>query len=343
MSGRRGWRPIFARMVAFAALLLLCTTSSLGAPKQRLDLIFIETPDTSYGQAAIAFKRLVETRSGGSLGITLHPEGQWGGHVLEDLDMIAQVRTGHAHIALVSTAPLSNLCPELEVLNYPFLFSDYTQAYRALDSAVGHALLAATARHGLRTLVLLDGGFRLFATTRPVRGLADFRGLRVRTLQNRTYVGLVKAFGGVPVPAAIRKIREMVARGFIEAADRSYPTYGSLDLYRVLRYVTETNHAYLTKALVVNEAVCTSLSPAHRALLEQAADQVARRHRMDFRAEIEAVRKRARQSGVQIIPLTPAERRAFEVASRPVQEEVARIVGADLVARVRAAARGISP
>ena len=328
-----------ARAWLLALMALLCATrGGIAAPSSTLDLVLIESAETSYATAASRLKQVVEARSSGRLRINLHLDGRFGTRTLEDLDMVSAVRAGTVSMALVSSAPLSNLCAELEVLNDPFLFRDYGHVWRVLDGKVGLELLAAPLRHGLRGLAFFDGGFRLFASTRPIASLSDFRGLRVRTLQNRTYVGLVKAFQGVPVPAAINKIRTMVTRGFIDAADRSYPTYGSLDLYDVLRYVTETNHAYAAKVLIVNEAALAALPREQRDLLVQAVSEVAHRHRDDFRAEIERVRKRALSRGVKIITLSADQRRAFETASRPVQEEVVRLAGRDLVERVRSAA-----
>jgi C4-dicarboxylate-binding protein DctP len=221
----------------------------------------------------------------------------------------------------------------------PFIFVDYAHVDRVLDGPIGEGLLAGLTHHGLRGLAFMDGGFRLFATTHPVRTLADFRGLRIRTLQNRTYIDLVKALHAIPVPAGINKIYEMVQRGFIDAADRSYPTYWSLRLYDVLKYITETNHAYAAKVFIINERFYTGLPADVRAIVKRAAIEAAHLQRQIFRREIGAVKKEAAAHGVHIIALSPSQREAFEAASRPIQEEVTRIVGRDLVDQVRSLRR----
>lgn len=330
-------RTLWCTAALLAAFLVVATTAV--ATPVEIDLIYPESVKTSFGGAAENFRRLVESRSRGEIQVVPHADGRWGGRTLEDPEMITEVRAGRIRMALVPTAHLSNLSPALEVLNAPFLFKSYDHVRRVLDGPIGKRLLESSASRGVRGLAFVDGGFRLFACTRPVARLSDFQGLRVRTLQNRTYVSLVKALGGVPVPAAMFKIRAMVERGFIDAADRSYPSYGSLELYDLLRYVTETNHAYVAKVFIVNEPFFGSLSPGQRAIVDQAARESAVRQRAAFAKEIDAVKKHAVSRGVRIIPLGAAERVALETAVRVVQEEVTRLAGVELVEQVRAADR----
>lgn len=326
-----------ALVLALVALVLCGAPRAIATPIE-IELVYPEAASTSFGAAVDTFRALVASRSGGELRVVAHADGKWGDRVLDDIDMINEVRAGHVRMALVTSAHLSNLSPTLEVLNAPFIFESEAHVWRVLDGPIGDELLAAPVAQGVRGLAFIDGGFRIFACTRPVARLADFHGLRVRTLQNRAYVSLVKALGGVPVPASMNKIRAMVTRGFIDAADRSYPTYGDLNLYDLLRFVLETRHAYVAKVFIVNEPFFATLSPHTRAIIAQAARKAARAQRAGFRAETDAVKKRAVSLGVKIIALSAAERKAFEAATQVVRDEVVRLAGRDLVERVRAAA-----
>lgn len=331
----------FARALSLAIALwavALCAASCAFATPIEIELVYPEAAGTSFGTAVETFRALVASRSGGELRVIAHADGRWGDLTLDDLDMINEVRAGRVRMALVTSAHLSNLSPALEVLNAPFIFESEAHVWRVLDGAIGDELLAAPVAQGVRGLAFIDGGFRIFACTRPVARLADFHGLRVRTLQNRAYVSLVKALGGVPVPASMNKIRAMVVRGFIDAADRSYPTYGDLNLYDLLRFVLETHHAYVAKVFIVNESFFATLSPHTRAIISQSARKAARGQRAGFRAETEAVKKRAASLGVKIITLSASERAAFEAATQVVRDEVVRLAGRELVERVRAAA-----
>lgn len=328
---------------ALGLLIVLWTAIACGPPRAlaapiEIELVYPEAASTSFGAAVETLRALVASRSGGALRVVAHADGRWGNRVLDDLGMINEVRAGRVRMALVTSAHLANLSPALEVLNAPFIFKNQAHVQRVLDGPIGAELLAAAVDRGVRGLAFVDGGFRLFACTRPVAHLADFRGLRVRTLQNRAYVSIVKALGGVPVPASMSKIRAMVLRGFINAADRSYPTYGDLNLYDVLRYVLETRHAYVAKVFIVNEPFFASLSPRLQAIIGQAAREAARAQRAPFRAESDAVKKRAVSLGVTIIPLSAADRKAFEAATQVVRDEVVRLAGRALVERVQAAA-----
>lgn len=304
--------------------------------KWHCDLIFVETADTSFGLAARQFKTLVEARTHGQMSITLRPNGQWNGQTLDEPQIVSAVVGGQPQMALVTTGPLSNYSPELEVLNYPFLFKNYAQVDRVLDGPIGERLLAALPARGLHGLCFMDGGFRIVTASRPLQHLSDFHNLRVRSLPSRTYVNLLKALQAIPVPSSIDKIYAMAQRGYIEAADRSYPTYWSLKLYDVFKFITETNHAYSPKVLIVNQALFASLPADVQAALGGAAVQTRLGQRHAFRAEVAAVKKHAAEHGVRIITLSATDAADLEVASRPVQEQVTRIVGRQLVDQIRA-------
>jgi TRAP-type C4-dicarboxylate transport system substrate-binding protein len=236
---------------------------------------------------------------------------------------------------MLTTAPLANHVEDFELLDVPFLFRDYGHVDRVLDGSIGARLLRRLPSHGMHGFVFLDGGFRLFSTNRAVRTLAEFRGLRVRVLQNRIHVNLIKAFGGVPVPAPRDRIVEMARKGYINAADRSLPTYWDIGLYAVQRFVLDTRHLYVAKVLVANETFYKQLSASDRAALEAGARACRDVQRRQFRAELQRVQREARQRGVQIFTLSKAEKARFEAAARPVVEQATRLVGEAAVRQVR--------
>lgn len=322
--------------VRFLLVLWMMVVAALpsGAAPQVVDVLFVDSGDSSFAVAAAHFKSLVEKRSGGALKVRVHPGGRWDNKALDELGIVRAVQAGKPELAIVSSAPLTGYAAELEVVDVPFIFRDYAHVDNVLDGPVGTRLLGALSPRGLRGLAWLDCGFRVFSCSRPVTSLGAFRNLRVRVMQSPTYVSLVKAFKGVPVPSAVDKIHAMAAKGYIDAADRSYPTYWDFKLYEVQKYITETNHAYAAKVFVSNEAWFQSLSPALRKVVADAARESRIPQRKAFRKEVDRVKKAAAGRGVRIFVLSPAEHRAFVDASRPVVEQVKRQIGAGLVNQI---------
>jgi tripartite ATP-independent transporter DctP family solute receptor len=323
------------RLAFIVALLALCSAPSLAAAPRFIDVLFVDPADSSFMVAAQSFRKSVEKASKGTLKVRIHADGKWQGRSLDELAITQAVVVGAPQVGIVSVAPLAGFNPEMQVVDIPFLFRDYGHVDRVLDGPVGMRLLDGMAARGLRGLSFLDCGFRIFSSSKPLRKLADFRNLNVRVMQSRSYINLIKALQAKPVPSAVDKIHTMAARGYIDAADRSYPTYWDFHLYEVQKNILETWHAYHPKAFVINEAFFRGLSKTDQDILKRAAWEARTPQRQAFRGQVQRVKRDVAQRGVKIQTLSAADRQEFVEASRPVAAQVTRLVGEDLVRQVR--------
>lgn len=324
------------RRIGAWVLFLWCLAGIRGAwAATTIDLIFVDPPDSSFQVAARQFKKVVEAKSGGRLRVAIHANGSWQGRSLDELGIVRALAQGTPQVAIVSASPLSGYNAEMQALDAPFLFRDYRQVDHVLDGSIGKRLLDGLTRHGLYGLSFLDCGFRIFSSSKPIQRLSDFQNKSVRVMQSRTYINLVKAFQAKPVPSAVDKIHAMAAKGYIDAADRSYPTYWDFKLYEVQKFITETNHAYAAKVLVANGRFFSGLPPELQQAVRQAALAARAPQRKAFRADVARVKREVARRGVRIFTLNAADRQAFVNASRPVMQQVSRLVGADLVRQIQ--------
>jgi C4-dicarboxylate-binding protein DctP len=325
---------VTARLVLL--LWLLGTGLALAGPApSHVDVLFVDSPASSYAQAAATFKTRVEKETHGGLHVSVHAGGRWHDQTLDELAIIHDVIENKVSMAMITVSPLANYNEQLELLDIPFLFKSYEQVDKVLDGPIGARLLGGLEQKGLVGLSFLDGGFRIYSSREPIHSLRDMVGKRVRVMQNRTYINLVKAFSATPVPSAVANIYEMAERGYIDAADRSYPTYWDFKLYDVQKYIIETNHAYSVKIFLINKKFFDGLPSALQQAVRHAAQTASLAQRVAFRGQVEQVKREAASRGVTITVLSPQARQAFVEASRPVVEQVSRLVGADLVSQVR--------
>lgn len=154
-------------------------------------------------------------------------------------------------------------------------------------------------------------------------------------MQSPVYVNFVQALGAEPVPSAVDRIHEMGRQGFIDAADRSYPTYWDFRLYEVHRNITESNHAYSAKVLVVNRDWWDRLPAPTRLALQQAARQAEVEHRTRQRQEQARVKRQVAQARIAIFTLSPQERQRFRERVQPLYDAFTRQHGPGLVRRLR--------
>lgn len=318
---------------------LLCLWLSAPASAAVLRLLFVDPPGSSFDVAAQSFKHEVERRSHGALQVEVHAAGAWQGRHLDELQILQRIRKGEAAMGLLTTAPLGNVSPSLEALDMPFLFSDYPQVDAVLDGPMGQRLLGGLTVAGLHGLAFMDCGFRIFTSSRPLRGLTDLRNLRVRVMQNSVYYSFVKLIGAIPVPAPVDKVYDMARRGYVDAADRSYPTFWEFRQYEVQKYILESNHAYAAKAMVCNLAVWQKLAPPLRSIVTEAATRARDLQRLRFRRDVARARAECRRTGVTVHVLSEADRQHMRDLCRPIYAELERRVGRDLLSQLVQAAR----
>src|SRR5262249_41063688 len=136
-------------------------------------------------QALMYMARLVEERTGGRHRIRVFHSRQLG----EEKETIEQTRVGAIDLNRTNVAPIGSLVPAANVLALPFLFRSFAHLHDVLDREIGSEILASFERHGFVGLAFYDSGARsLYNSVRPVRSLADMKGLRIRVQQSELMV-----------------------------------------------------------------------------------------------------------------------------------------------------------
>jgi tripartite ATP-independent transporter DctP family solute receptor len=325
-----------AKIQSDGPTLVASASPTLTAPTSQgtLNMLFVDSPASSFATAAQGLDRLIRQGSQGKLSLSLHPSGLYAGKKLDELAIIEAVRSGKAQLGAVTCSPLANFSSDFEVFDLPFLFRDYEHADRVLMGPIGEKLLARLEQKGLVGLGTLEVGFRIFSSSVPLPTLAEFRGKRVRVMQSATSIRMARQLGCEAVPSPVDKIYQMGKEGYIDAADRTYPTYWDFNLYEVQRYITDTRHSYTMKVIVMNKEAFDQLSEAERQSVRQAVRDIEKGQREAQRAEDRRVKEECRKRGIQIYELTPQEMGQFVEACRPLYEEYRKLRGSSLLDKV---------
>lgn len=282
---------------------------------------FVDSKDSTFALAMEEFAKVVENRSNGELRVELFPGGLVDGVQMDERQLVEAVRTGKLSIGLSTTSPLTNFNHLLDIFDIPFLFADQDHADRVLDGPVGQQLLSCLQDKNLYGLGYMEVGFRVFSSSIPMPDYASFAGKKLRVMQSVTFTRFVKAIGGDPVPAPVDKIYLMGKEGYIDGADRTYPTYWDFRLYDVHRFITETHHAYSVKMILINDQLYDSLPQAQKDLLLESAKEASRLQRKKQREADDAVKELAIKEGIKIFELQPEEREKFVIASDELYDE----------------------
>ncbi len=130
------------------------------------------------------WKRLVEEESGGAMTIELYPSSQLG----SKNDIIDQMLAGDSVVTLADGAFYADRgVPDFSILFAPYLFTSWDDCWKLVASPWYAEQSKKLEEKGLKLLPSnWVYGDRHTLTTRPVRSVADLKGMKIRVPNNRS-------------------------------------------------------------------------------------------------------------------------------------------------------------
>jgi tripartite ATP-independent transporter DctP family solute receptor len=276
-----------------------------------------QSEDYPTVQALLFMARLVEERSGGRHRIRVFHSRQLG----EENDTIEQTRVGAIDIDRTNVAPLGSFIPAANVLALPFLFRSFDHLHKVLDQAIGDEILAGFPRHGFVGLTFYDSGARsIYNSVRPVRSLADIRGLRIRVQQSEVMFDMIKALGAEPIELPYGQVLTGLSTRLIDGAENNWPSYVTTGHYKLAPYYTLTEHTMGPEVLLMSLRAWDSLSPEDQEIFRDAARKSSAFMRELWGGLEERSRQQARAAGNTII--ADVDRKPFENAMSPIHDKI---------------------
>jgi tripartite ATP-independent transporter DctP family solute receptor len=194
---------------------------------------------------------VAESESKGRLKINIFPSSQLG----SQREMWQNVQAGIIDGVIDASANLVNFVPPFGVLDLPYLVQDEAAAFKLLDGPVAQEeLVARAAAAGFRVVNFWEVTFRnIYTRSKPINGVADLRGLKVRVIPNPTFIALFKGLGAAPTPMAFGEVYTGLQQGVIDGAENDSVTYLSVKHAEVARNLAITRHMMLVNTFVMSE------------------------------------------------------------------------------------------
>jgi tripartite ATP-independent transporter DctP family solute receptor len=275
--------------------------------------------------------RQVAERSGGRLEIKVFHSRQLG----EEKETLEQTRAGAIDLNRTNVALIGNLVPAMNVLALPFLFRSIEHMQKVLDGSIGTEILGSLETYGFVGLTFYDSGARsIYNSVRPVRSLADLRGLRIRVQQSEQMSEMMRALGAIPVELPYGQVLTGLATRLIDGAENNWPSFVTTDHYKHAGHYTLTEHTMSPEVLVMSLKAWETLSPDDRRIFREEARRSSQFMRERWRELEEQSRKEAEAAGVVIV--TDIDRKPFEAAMTGIYARTQRDpASAKLIERIR--------
>ncbi len=192
-----------------------------------------------YHLAGQAFADALAKNSKSALTVKLYPMGQLGG----ERDITEGLQLGTVDFQGTSIGMTANFIPVLNILNLPFLFKSPEHFLHVIEGAPGKSIIeqanAQGEKVGLKMLAVAGPMFRMpMNNVRPIATVADFKGLRIRTMEVPIHMAGYRALGASPVPLAFGELYTALQTGVVDGNENGPATLAAMKFYEVQKYLS---------------------------------------------------------------------------------------------------------
>jgi tripartite ATP-independent transporter DctP family solute receptor len=206
-----------SRTVVLVVALLLAAASTSAAARE-FRAADTQSEDYPTVQAMRYMGSLIEEKTGGRLQIRIFHSRQLG----EEKETIEQTRAGAIDLNRTNVALIGTFVPAMNVLAMPFLFRSIEHLRKVLDGPIGEEILDSFEPFGFIGLAFYDSGARsVYNSVRPIRSIADLKGLRIRVQQSQLMSDVMRALGAEPIELPYGQVRTGLATRLIDGAENN--------------------------------------------------------------------------------------------------------------------------
>ena len=297
------------------SLLALAAAFALGA--QATEFRSADTHNADDYPTVVAVKHmseLLEKASGGKHKIKVFNKAALG----SEKETIDQVKIGALDMARVNVAPMNAVCPMTMVPTMPFLFRSVEHMRHALDGPVGDEILKSCESAGFVGLAFYDSGARSIYAKKPIKTVADAKGLKIRVQQSDLWVSLVSAMGANATPMPYGEVYTGLKTGLIDAAENNIPSFDTAKHVEAVKVYSKTEHSMAPEILVMSKVVWDKLPKAEQDMVRKAAKESVAFQRKAWDEQEAKSLTNVKAAGAQIVDV---DKKSFQAVMGPVYDK----------------------
>ena len=238
-------------------------------------------------------------------------------------DTVEQVKIGALDMVRVSSASFHGIVPESVIPSLPFLFRDIEHFRKTMYGPQGDKILAAFDKAGFVGLAFYESGARSMYAKKPIKALADIKGMKIRVQPSDLMVSLVGAMGASPTPMPYAEVYTGLKTGLIDAAENNYSSYDEAKHFESAPVYSETMHVMTPEVLVFSKKIWDTLTREEQAEIRKAAKASVPYYVKLWEPRERDAKAAVVKGGARIVPAAEIDRKSFVEAEKPVWDKFA--------------------
>lgn len=310
-------------VAGFAATTLSCIALSSAAHAQSKIVLKASDVHPAGYPTVVAVENIgkkLSAATNGRLSVGMYPSMQLGG----EKEAIEQAQVGAIAFARVSVGALGPVVDDLNVFNLPYVFRNTEHMQHVIDGPIGQDLLdkVTNSGKGLIGLAWMDAGARNFySTKKPIKTIADLKGMKVRVMGNPMFVDMANAMGGNGIAMGYDQVFTSLQTGVIDGAENNPPSFVFDNHYQAAKFYTVDEHLIVPEMVVFSKKIWDQLSKDDQALLVKFSKEAQQEERKLWDVYEKQAMDKAKTAGIEVIKVSDVDKRVFQDAVKPVWDK----------------------
>jgi TRAP-type C4-dicarboxylate transport system substrate-binding protein len=320
------YTKLFFKRFVLAIFAISCIINTSWAENSKIVLKF-----ATLGQKGISIMAYLDEVFFPEL--TKATEGQilfdvyWGGVMGDEEDYIGKMRTGQLQGAMVTASGgiTAAVCPDLSVLELPFLFKAWAfdEVDYVTDKIRAHLFKEAEKR-GYKILLITAGDFdQIYSTKHNIETIEDIKKAKILTwfgpLENR----MLNSLGISPIPVNVPEVVSSIKSGIANMAISPSMWWVGAQLYPDTKYVNPLPIRYVPGLGVLTLDTWENVPDKYKKILYGLLIKNEKKFKKVMRDCNEKSYKAMIKYGIKEVKVTPDELARFKKATRSVWDELA--------------------
>ena len=207
-------------------------------------------------EVAEKFAQELEKNSEGRMKVDLYPANQLG----KETDMVQQVESATLDFAILSNGTVSSISESINGWFMPFLFANLQEAADAASSEPAQQMLKDLEEKSMVGYGVFFAGERNVLSSKPLKSLADFKGLKIRIPGSPVFETYYKEVGAGPASMPLPEVYTSLSTGVIDAVDTDFNAAISQKFFESANILTLTNHIVFPEVVLGSKTLIDTLS-----------------------------------------------------------------------------------
>ncbi len=285
------------------------------------------TTNSPYHEAALEFKKILEEKTNGRMEVEIYPAQQLG----SAREMIEGMQMGTIEMVWTPTAKFAGFDQKLTLLDLPYLFPNEDIMWEALEGEIGEELIKGLEKIGLKGISFNAEGYKQFTADKPIKSMADFNGMKIRTMEAPVIMDMYKLWGANPVPIDFAEVYNSLQQKVVDGQENPIISNHDMKFYEVQKWITDAEHAYLTYFLSASNKWFTSLPEDLQTAVVESGKEMAQIHKEMVNNANAGYMKDMLEAGTQHHIMSEEARAELKDAAMPLYDKYRDLIGGELI------------